>query len=505
MADGSVLGRETTSGPDEHLDVLVVGAGLSGVAAGYYLRRHNRGTSFAILEARDAIGGTWDLFRYPGVRSDSDMHTLGYSFRPWPSDLSIVPGGQIRDYIRETARETGVDRMIRFRHRVVEAAWSSADQAWTVDVEIGGEGEAVRRHRIVCGFLLMCSGYYDYAQGHAPTWPGLETFRGRVVHPQFWPDDLDYAGKRVVVIGSGATAVTLIPSMTDKAAHVTMLQRSPTYIVARPSRDKAAEWLNRRLPRALAAPLTRWKNVLFSIYVFQLARRKPDAVKAGIKKLAKRGLGPDFDVETHLNPQYAPWDQRLCLIPDADLFKAIKRGKASIVTDRIARFTETGIALESGKELEADIVVTATGLEVKMLGGAKLSVDGVPVESGKVFSYKGMMLSGVPNFAAALGYTNASWTLKCELTLAYVTRLLRFMRRRGYGTVVPARPTGGDDAEPLLNLNSGYIQRAAAILPRQGASAPWRVHQNYVRDLAAIRFGRLKDGVLQFRKAKVDA
>jgi cation diffusion facilitator CzcD-associated flavoprotein CzcO/NAD(P)-dependent dehydrogenase (short-subunit alcohol dehydrogenase family) len=484
------------SGGIAHLDVLIVGAGLSGIDAGYRLHTGSPGKSFAIFEARGAIGGTWDLFRYPGIRSDSDMTTLGFPFKPWRGDRAIVAGGEIRDYIRETARVHGLDSHIHLGRRVVAADWSSAEARWTVEYDVEG-----RRERLSCSFLFLCSGYYNYAEGHAPTWPGMAAFGGPVVHPQFWPDDLDVTGKRVVVIGSGATAVTLAPALAAAgAAHVTMLQRSPTYIVTVPGEDRVAIALRRRLPAWLADPLVRWKNIAFSIYIYNFARRKPAKMKQMIATGQGRFLGPDFDM-AHLTPRYDPWDQRLCLVPDGDLFKAIKSGAASIVTDTIARFTPDGLELGSGVTLPADVVVTATGLKLQMNGGATLSVDGAPVEIGSRMLYKGAMLEGVPNFAFAVGYTNASWTLKCDLTSRFVSKLINHMGRRGYAVVTPIAAPGTLGAEPMIGLKSSYIERAAAALPRQGLKAPWRVHQNYARDLFAFRTARMSDGVLRFEKS----
>ena len=481
-------------------DVLVVGAGLSGVGAGCHLQARCPGLGYAILEAREAIGGTWDLFRYPGVRSDSDMHTLGYAFQPWRGTNAIADGPSILGYVRETAAEHGVDRRVRFRHRVRRASWSSAEARWTVEAERTDTGEAVR---FTCGFLLMCSGYYSYAEGHAPDFPGADRFRGRIVHPQFWPEDLDHAGKRVVVVGSGATAVTIVPEMAKAAAHVTMLQRSPTYVVPLPSEDRIADWLRRRLPAKLAHRIARWKNVALSAFFYRLARRRPEQTKRRIVAMAQRALGPDHDVGTHFAPRYKPWDQRLCVAPDADLFEAIRRGRASVVTDHVEAFTETGIRLRSGRELQADIVVTATGLKLNLLGAVELEVDGRRVELSEAMAYKGALLSGVPNLAAVFGYTNASWTLKADLVCEYVCRLLNHMRRRGYAAVVPRRdPAVGE--EPLLDFSSGYVQRALHTLPKQGSRRPWQLRQNYALDLLALRFGAIEDGVLEFtRRARL--
>jgi cation diffusion facilitator CzcD-associated flavoprotein CzcO len=473
----------------EHFDVLIVGAGISGIDAAYRLQTERPGTSFCILEARDAIGGTWDLFRYPGVRSDSDMHTLGFPFRPWRSERSIVDGPSIRDYVRETAAAFGIDRKIRFGSRVTNASWSLADARWTVAV---GDG------RLTCGFLYMCSGYYDYAKGYMPEFPGVERFAGRLVHPQQWPEDLDYAGKRVVVIGSGATAVTLIPALAQTAAHVTMLQRSPSYIVARPAIDRLAGWAHRRLPPRLADGLLRWLDVLVGSAGYLVARRFPAMMRRGLLAAVRRHLGPDYDVEADFQPPYDPWDQRVCLSPDGDLFVAIAEGRVSMVTGRIEAFTETGTRLESGREIAADIVVAATGLVVKMMGGVEIAVDGVRADLAGKTIYKGMMFSDVPNLAFAFGYINASWTLKCDLTARAVCRLLSHMEQHGYTSCTPRQRDSTVTQQPMLNFTSGYVRRAVGVLPHQGSKAPWRVHQNYLLDMLVMRFGRVEDGVLEF-------
>ncbi len=468
----------------EHVDVIVVGAGLSGVSAGYHLQKFCPDRSYLILEARQAMGGTWDLFRYPGIRSDSDMHTLGFSFRPWTEAKAIADGPSIRAYVADTAQAFGIDRHIRFGHRVTAASWSSADARWTVEVD-GPEGAVT----LTCNFLQMCSGYYNYAKAHSPEFAGVERFAGRIIHPQFWPEDLDYAGKRVVVIGSGATAVTLVPELARTAAHVTMLQRSPTYVVSRPAEDPVANWLRRRLPGKLAYGLTRWKNVLFGMYFFRLSRRKPAKVKDYILGMVREHLGPDYDIAKHFTPSYNPWDQRMCLVPDADLFEAIKAERGSVVTDRIASFTEHGIALESGETLPADIVVTATGLELQLLGDVPFDVDGRAVNFARSLNYKGMMFSDVPNLAYSFGYTNASWTLKADLTCRYVCRLLNTMKKRGVRQCTP-RVRDANVAElPFLDFSSGYVQRSLEKLPKQGSRRPWRLHQNYALDLVALRFG----------------
>ena len=478
------------------LDVVIVGAGLSGIAAGYYVQSRLPNTTFAILEAREAIGGTWDLFRYPGIRSDSDMHTLGYSFRPWRGDISLADGPSIKQYVLDTAREFGLDAHISYGHRVTRATWSSSTARWTIDVDAGGTAKTY-----TCRFLYMCSGYYDYERGYLPEWNGVERYRGAIAHPQDWPAELDYGGKRVVVIGSGATAVTLVPALAEKASHVTMLQRSPSYVVSLPKRDAVARALYAILPPRLAHPIVRWKNVALQMYYYNLMRRYPEFAKKRIKKMIRKELGPRYDVDHHFTPRYNPWDQRLCLVPNSDLFASIRSGKASLVTGEIGAFTETGLRLTSGENVDADVIVTATGLNLKLLGGAELFVDERPVVLGEAVAYKGMMFCGVPNFALALGYTNASWTLKCELTSRYVCRLIAHMDRHGYASCIPSAPDPALAMEPAITLTSGYIKRATSHLPKQGARAPWRLYQNYALDLAALRFGRLDDGVMEFARA----
>lgn len=478
----------------EHLDVLIVGAGLSGIGAAWHLQDRCLGKSYAILEARADLGGTWDLFRYPGIRSDSDMHTLGYRFKPWTQPQSITDGPSILEYVRETAREEGIEPKIRFGHRVLAASWSSEEARWTVEAERADDGERVT---LTCDFLWTCSGYYRYDEGFTPRFEGEERFAGPVVHPQHWPGDLDYAGKRVVVVGSGATAVTLVPAMAEQAAHVTMLQRSPTYIASLPAEDRLASALRRRLPDRVAYALVRWKNVLIQTLFFQLSRRRPELVKRLIRRGVQRALPPGYDVDKHFKPKYNPWDQRMCLVPDGDLFAAISSGSASVVTDTIASFTERGIALDSGEELEADVIVTATGLNLLFLGGIGLEVDGEPVDLPSTMTYKGMMLSGVPNFAFTVGYTNASWTLKADLTSEFVCRLLGHMDAHGYRRVAPeADPSVRE--EPLLDFTSGYVLRSLDRFPKQGSVEPWKLRQNYLFDIRTIRRGSLEDGALHF-------
>ena len=478
---------------DEFVDVLVVGAGLSGIGAAYHLQKLCPERSFAIVEAREDLGGTWDLFRYPGVRSDSDMHTLGYSFRPWTHPKAIAEGPTILAYLRDTAREHGIDGKIRYGQRVVRADWSSAQARWTVQLRREADGSLAS---LRCAFLFMCSGYYDYAGGHAPEFPGQERFGGRIVHPQKWPEDLDYTGKKVVVIGSGATAVTLVPAMAEKAAHVTMLQRSPTWMVARPSVDPIGSRLRRVLPLRLALGLTRWKNVLLGMYVFRLCKREPERMSKLLLGGVRQALGPKADIATHFTPRYNPWEQRLCLLPDGDFFRAVNSGRASVITDHVESFTETGMKLRSGATLEADIIVSATGLKLAMLGHAELFVDGVRVQPSHTVNYRGLMYSGVPNMASTFGYTNASWTLKADLSAQFVCRLLNHMRKTGARQCLPPAPD--TPLLPWVDFSSGYFQRAADQLPRQGTTNPWKLNQNYLSDRFAMRVGAVDDGVLKF-------
>jgi cation diffusion facilitator CzcD-associated flavoprotein CzcO len=478
-----------------HVDVLIVGGGLSGIGAACSLQMNCPKKTYAVLEGRAAIGGTWDLFRYPGIRSDSDMFTLGYSFRPWLGSKAIADGQSILDYITDTAKHYGVDKHIQYQHLVKRASWCSKESLWTVETEHGPDKETIR---YTCNFLFVCTGYYSYVEGYTPVFPGSERFKGQVVHPQKWPADLAYANKRVIVIGSGATAVTLVPAMAKTAAQVTMLQRSPTYVVARPEQDALANWLRRRLPSKLAYHLVRWRNILFGIYFYALCQRSPERVKKWIFDRVTGALGVDYDAAKHFIPRYNPWDQRMCLVPDGDLFDAIKKGQAAVVTDEIDSFTETGIKLRSGEELHGDIIVTATGLNLVALGDIQISVDGRRVDAGKTLNYKGTMFGGIPNLAASFGYTNASWTLKSELTCDYICRVLNYMERRGYRVCVPQNEDPTLTSEPWLNLSSGYIQRVADKLPKQGSKAPWRLHQNYVKDLLSLKFGSLEDGVMRY-------
>lgn len=479
---------------DHEVDVLIIGAGLSGIAAGYHLQKRSPDQSYAILESRDAIGGTWDLFRYPGIRSDSDMYTFSFAFKPWTDGKVFADGDDIRNYVQETAEENGIDKHIRFQRRAVSANWDSQKARWIVQVEHAGA-----RETYTCRFMVMCSGYYRYEQGHMPHFEGQEDFDGEIIHPQHWQKDHEYSGKKVVIIGSGATAVTLVPAMAEKAASVTMVQRSPTYIASRPSRDGFADFLRKILPGKIAYGITRSINILVNILVFQLAQKWPEFVKKGILKQTQEALGPDFDVETHFSPSYNPWSQRFCLAPDGDFFGALKDGSASIRTDHIERFTAKGVTLQSGEMLEADLIIPATGLEMLLLGGMVVSVDDKVQRSPEMFTYRGMMLSGIPNLAIAFGYTNASWTLKVDLTFERVCRTLNYMCKHDLDVCVPVPPTDMEP-RPMLDFSSGYVQRALSILPQQGSKPPWRTYQNYIQDMLAIRFGKLNDGHLQFSR-----
>jgi cation diffusion facilitator CzcD-associated flavoprotein CzcO len=486
----------------EHFDVIIVGAGLSGVGAGVHLGERCPGKSYLILEGRESMGGTWDLFRYPGVRSDSDMHTLGYRFKPWRAAKAIADGPAILDYVKETAAEYQVDRHIRYQHLATRAAWSSQTATWTVEALQKDSGKSVR---FTCNFLFMCAGYYSYRRGYTPEFEGLENYQGRLVHPQEWPEDLDYAGKRVIVVGSGATAMTLVPAMAKDVAHIVMLQRSPTYVVSRPDKDVIANTLRRFMPARWAYAITRWKNVGLQQLMYRRTRTHPEQVKGKLLHLVRKALGPDYDVEKHFTPRYNPWDQRLCLVPNGDLFEAIRSGQASIVTDRIERFTETGIQLESGQVLEADIIVTATGLNLVVLGEMQFVVDGAPVDFSETWTYKGMMYSDVPNLVSTFGYINASWTLRADLTSEYVCRLINRMDETGTRQVtprlreidrqMPARPW-------IDHFSSGYMQREMHRFPKQGDHEPWVNPQNYGKDKKMIRSAPLEDGALVFSQGE---
>ena len=486
---------------NNHFDVLIVGAGLSGIGMACHLRRENPKKTYAVLERRQAIGGTWDLFRYPGIRSDSDMFSFGYNFRPWTGDKVLADGPSIRRYVQETAEQYGVDRHIRFGRKVLDAAWSSDLGLWTVNVLNEGSG---KKEKYTAGFLIGCTGYYNYDAGYRPDFPGEKDFKGQIVHPQHWPEGLDYTGKRVVVIGSGATAITLVPSMADQAEHVTMLQRSPTYILSVPSVDPLARNLQRLLPSKLAYRLNRGRNIAINRLLYRMSRSKPKVVRRLLLGLVRKQVGGTVDMR-HFTPSYNPWDERLCVVPNGDLFKALRGGRASMATDHIERFTETGIQLKSGAHLDADIIVTATGLDVQMLGGVQMTVDGEPVKVSQHLTYKGVLVEGIPNAAIVFGYTNISWTLKADIASEYVCRLIKHMDRKGYTRVIP-RDHGDHRTEDTIlgALSSGYIRRSADRLPRQGSSAPWAVRQDYVRDAPVLRFGAIEDDCLEFLRGTPD-
>lgn len=478
-----------------HVDVLIVGAGISGIGAAYHLKTKLPGKTFTVLEGRDAIGGTWDLFRYPGIRSDSDLHTFAYEFKPWTSDNAIADAHEILDYLDETIAENDLAPHIRFGHKVLEADWSSADAQWTVHVQRADTGET---SRLTCGMLFCAAGYYDYSEGYTPRFEGREDFEGPIVHPQHWPQDLDYSGKRVVVIGSGATAVTLIPAMADRAAHVTMLQRSPSYVLTLPAQDPIANALRRVLPAKAAYKITRRMNVARQRLVYGLSMRQPRLVRRLIRATVKHQLPEGYPVDTHFKPRYNPWEERLCAVPDGDLFKAISDGRASVVTDGIVRFTQRGILLESGTELEADVIVTATGLNLRAFGGMHLTLDGAAVDPADQLAYKSMMLSGIPNFAFAIGYTNSSWTLKVDLVCEHLCRMLAHMDAAGYDTVVSVNNDPTVERRPLLDFHAGYVRRAIDLFPKQGSHGPWTLEMNYAADRARLRKGPIEDPALRF-------
>lgn len=478
----------------EHRDVIIIGAGLSGIGAACHLTRNTPNKRYAILESREAMGGTWDLFRYPGIRSDSDMHTLGYSFKPWKHEQAIADGPAILSYIRETAQQYDIEQYIRYNQQVEHVSWDSVSATWTLTLKVSGQKNSI----MTCSFIYSCTGYYRYDKGYTPEFTGIDSFKGEVIHPQQWPENIDYGGKKVVVIGSGATAITLVPSMAKTAGHVTMLQRSPTYVVSRPSRDSFAAKLDRYLPDQLAYQLTRWKNVLSQMILYRMSKRRPDYIREKLIGWTQRWLGKDFDVATHFSPSYKPWDQRLCLVPNGDLFRSLRKGTSSVVTDHIDRFTELGIQLKSGKMLEADIVITATGLELLAIGGMHIEVDGKHIDISDTVQYKGMMLSDVPNFFFATGYTNASWTLKCDLTSEYVCRLINYMDRKQQQRCVPRTGDMSFNRVMSIGLESGYIKRSIDKFPKEGAVAPWKLHQSYFLDLFQLRYGSLKSKHMEF-------
>ncbi|HSX68742.1 NAD(P)/FAD-dependent oxidoreductase [Nocardioides sp.] len=478
----------------KHLDVLIVGAGLSGIDAAVHVSKAFPAKSYALLEMREELGGTWSLFKYPGLRSDSDMYTLGFGFRPWTGKDAIADGKDILQYLKETASEYGVDKHIRYQRKATAYSWSSEANLWTVTVE---NGETGTTETLTANFLVNTTGYYNYDAGYTPEFPGADEFKGQIVHPQHWPEDLDYTGKRVVVIGSGATSITLIPSMAPDAEHITMLQRTPTYIISQPKIDPVASVLKKTLPAKVAAKAIHARYASVTIGFFEFARRQPKATKALIKRWAKIHLPKDFDYDKHLVPPYNPWDQRLCVVPGADLFKAIHSHKVDIVTEHIEKFDATGIQLKNGQHLDADIIVTATGLDIQMFGGAEVEVDGEKVDLGKLFTYKALMLNNIPNFAFIIGYSNASWTLKADLVCEYIVRLLDHMDENSFTKVVPI-VDGGLEAEDIMKLDSGYLARAADKMPKAGNRDPWRLKQNWYFDKKFIQKSPLVDDEIHF-------
>lgn len=478
----------------EFYDVVIIGAGLSGIGSAVHLQRDCPGKSYCILETRTAMGGTWDLFRYPGIRSDSDMYTLGYNFKPWTNPKSIADGASIREYIRDAALENGVDKHIRYQQKVVAANWNSRSARWTLQIQKLDSNETVL---IECQFIICCSGYYKYENGFTPEFAGRENFKGQIIHPQHWPENLDYSGKKVVVIGSGATAVTLVPAMTDKAAHVTMLQRSPSYVISMPEKDAISNGLRKVLPDSWVYKAARVRNVLLSMGIYNFSRSQPEKMRKFLLSQVEKQVGPNVDMK-HFSPKYSPWDERLCAVPDGDMFKQLKAGRASVVTDQIEQFTENGIRLKSGAELEAEIIVTATGLEVQMLGGIELRLDGQPVKVSEKLYYKGAMIEDVPNFVMIFGYTNSSWTLKADLILEYFCRIINRMEKKGFAQVTARNNDSNTQREPFLNMSSGYVQRALAMLPQQGDKRPWKLYQNYLLDFAALRLRPVDDKGLVF-------
>ena len=480
-----------------HKDVIVVGAGISGIAAGYNLKKTCADKSFSILEGRKNLGGTWDLFKYPGIRSDSDMHTLGFRFKPWIHDKSIADGPSILEYLNETVDENNLRENILLNHKVKSANWNSKKSLWELVVQ-----ENDSKVNMTCNFLFLCGGYFSYTKPHMPSFKNYEKFEGQIIHPQFWNEEVDYSNKKIIVIGSGATAITLVPSIAEKAEHVVMLQRSPSYVISRPSEDAINKFLRKFLPIKITYFLIRWKNILWQSYTFFLARKFPERIKKTIQDLLRVELGDDYDIEKHFSPSYKPWDQRMCLVPDSDLFKAIKKNKASVVTDQISQFISDGILLKSGEKISADIIVTATGIELNSLNDINVTLDNVKINAHERLTYKGMMLSGVPNFALSFGYVNASWTLRADLTCEYVCRLIKLMDKKGVDCCVPLDDkTAYGDSDPI-DFTSGYVQRGLHLMPKQGNKAPWKNYQNYLKDIFAVRLFSIKDSNLNFYNQK---
>jgi cation diffusion facilitator CzcD-associated flavoprotein CzcO len=489
------MGKHGVSIKTRQVDVLIVGAGISGIGAAYYLQKHCQGKSYAIIEARDSLGGTWDLFRYPGIRSDSDMFTFGFNFKPWRSPKAISPGEDIKTYITEAASENAISKNIVFEQKVISANWDSAKAKWFTEVQNLKTGECCT---YISSFFFSGAGYYNYDKGYTPEFKGVDSFSGDIIHPQHWPQDFDYAGKNIIVIGSGATAVTLVPALAYTAGHVTMLQRSPTYIASKPEEDTFANATRRFLPAKLAYSLIRWIKILQGMFIYNLSRRRPEKVKKAIRDGVIEALGKNYPVDKHFKPTYQPWDQRACLIPDGDLFHAIKNGSVSVVTENIESFTATGIRLKTGEEIAADIIVTATGLNLEILGSYQLSVDQKPFNVPDSYCYKGMMLSGLPNFAFSMGYTNASWTLKSDLVAQYVCRLINHMDKHQQQFCQPVLPVEGIEAEPFIDFTSSYITRALHKMPKQGRSKPWKLNQNYILDRISLRYSSVVDDCIVF-------
>jgi cation diffusion facilitator CzcD-associated flavoprotein CzcO len=477
--------------------VVVVGAGISGIAAGYNLKKSCPNKSFLILEGRDNVGGTWDLFKYPGIRSDSDMHTLGYRFKPWIHDKSIADGPSILEYIKETIDENDLMNNIHLKNKVSSANWNTKKSIWELEVK-----EEENLKKITCNFLFLCGGYYSYTKPHMPHFKNQEKFNGQIIHPQFWNEKIDYKNKKIAVIGSGATAVTIVPEIAKKAEHVVMIQRSPTYVVSRPSEDAINKFLRKFLPVKLTYFLIRWKNILFQSWTFFMARKYPEATKNKILDMIGDELGADYDVKKHFTPSYKPWDQRICLVPDSDLFQSIRDKKASVVTDTINEFQSDGMLLNSGIKVEADIIVTATGIELNSLNGIDVTIDDVKVVPNERLTYKGMLLSGVPNFAMSFGYVNASWTLRADLTCEYVCRLINLMDKKGVSCCEPIDDKDAHGDDRLIDFTSGYFERGLSQMPKQGNKAPWKNYQNYLKDIFAVRVFSIKDTNLNFYNSK---
>ena len=479
-----------------HKDVIVVGAGISGIAAGYNLKKSCPNKSFSILEGRESIGGTWDLFKYPGIRSDSDMHTLGFRFKPWIHDKSIADGPSIMEYLHETVNEYKLEDNILLNHKVDSANWNSENSSWELRIKVNDEIQDM-----TCNFLFLCGGYYSYTKPHSPKFKNQESFTGQIIHPQFWDESLDYKDKKIAVIGSGATAITIVPAIAEKAEHVVMIQRSPTYVVSGPSEDTINKFLRKILPVRITYFLIRWKNILYQSFTFFMARKYPERTKNKILDLAKNEIGID-DVNQHFTPSYKPWDQRICLVPDSDLFNAINNKKASVVTDTINEFQSDGILLDSGKKIEADIIITATGIELNSLNDINVTIDDIKVNANERLTYKGMMLSGVPNFAISFGYVNASWTLRADLTCEYVCRLINLMDKKGVKCCEPIEDKSAHGDDQLIDFTSGYFQRGLNQMPKQGNKAPWKNYQNYLKDIFAVRLFSIKDSNLNFYSSK---